>query len=126
MPEVEKNFLVEVTGGMRAKISKEERGQITSIVCQINRLVYDVTKMVGDGKGLLVWPYIKVNDEKIDPLRDSRVARTLRKQNMDHCCLTRSFSQQEGEEQRSLKSATGIATNSLGQFLVIDKVDGVI
>ena len=126
MPEVEKNFLVEVTGGIRAKVSKEQRGQIISTVCQINRLVYDVTKMVGDGKGLLLWPYIKVNDEKIDPLRDSRVARTLRKQNMDHCCLTRSFGQQEDEEQRSLKSATGIATNSLGQLLVIDRVDGVI
>ena len=126
MPEVEKNFLVEVTGGMRAKIGQQERGQIFSTVCQINRLVYDVTKMVGDGKGLLVWPYIKVNDEKIDPLRDSRVARTLRKQNMDHCCLAGSFGQQEDEEQRSLKSATGIATNSFGQFLVIDKVDSVI
>ena len=82
--------------------------------------------MVSDGKRLLLWPYIKVDDEKIDPLRDSRVARTLRKQNMDHCCLTRSFGQQEDEEQRSLKSATGIATNSLGQLLVIDRVDGVI
>ena len=126
MPEVEKNFLVEVTGGVRAKIGKEARRQIISTVCQMNRLVYDVTKMVSDGKGLLLWPYIKVDDEKIDPLRDSRVARTLRKQNMDHCCLTRSFGQQEDEEQRSLKSATGIATNSLGQFLVIDAVDGVI
>lgn len=126
MPEVKKNFLVEVTGGLRANISKEERRQIISTVCQINRLVYDVTKMVGDGKGLLVWPYIKVNDEKIDPLRDSRVARTLRKQNMDHCCLAGSFGQQEDEEQRSLKSATGIATNSLGHIFVIDEVDGVI
>ena len=126
MPEVEKNFLVEVTGGVKAKISKEERRQIISTVCQINRLVYDVTKMVGDGKGLLLWPYIKVNDKKIDPLRDSRVARTLRKQNMDHCCLTRSFGQQEDEEQRSLKSATGIATNSLGHIFMIDKVDGSI
>lgn len=126
MPEVEKNFLVEVTGGVRAKIGKEARRQIISAVCQMDRLVYDVTKMVSDGKGLLLWPYIKVDDEKIDPLRDSRVARTLRKQNMDHCCLTWSFGQQEDEEQRSLKSATGIATNSLGQFLVIDKVDGFI
>ena len=126
MPEVEKNFLVAVTKSVREKLCEEERGQIISAVCQINRLVYDVTKVVGDGKELLLWPYIKVNDEKIDPLRDSRVARTLRKQNMDHCCLTRSFGQQEDEEQRSLKSATGIATNSLGQFLVIDKVDGVI
>ena len=126
MPEVKNNFLVEVTGGLWANISKEERRQIISTVCQINRLVYDVTKMVGDGKGLLLWPYIKVNDEKIDPLRDSRVARTLRKQNMDHCCLTRSFGQQEDEEQRSLKSATGIATNSLGHIFMIDKVDGSI
>ena len=126
MPEVEKNFLVAVTKSVMDKICKEERGQIISAVCQINRLVYDVTKMVGDGKRLLLWPYIKVNDEKIDPLRDSRVARTLRKQNMDHCCLTWSFGQQGDEEQRSLKSATGIATNSLGHFLVIDKVDGSI
>lgn len=126
MPEVEKNFLVEVTGGVKAKIGKEERRQIISTVCQINRLVYDVTKMVGDGKGLLLWPYIKVNDKKIDPLRDSRVARTLRKQNMDHCCLTRSFGLQEDEEQRSLKSATGIATNSLGHIFMIDEVDGSI
>ena len=126
MPEVEKNFLVEVTGGVKAKISKEERRQIISTVCQINRLVYDVTKMAGDGKGLLLWPYIKVNDEKIDPLRDSRVARALRKQNMDHCHLTRSFGLQEDEEQRSLKSATGIATNSLGHIFMIDEVDGSI
>ena len=126
MPEVEKNFLVAVTKNVMDKICKEERGQIISAVCQINRLVYDVTKMVDDRKLLLLWPYIKVNDEKIDPLRDSRVARTLRKQNMDHCCLTWSFGQQGDKEQRSLKSATGIATNSLGHFLVIDKVDGSI
>ena len=126
MPEVEKNFLVAVTKSVREKLCEEERGQIISAVCQINRLVYDVTKVVGDGKELLLWPYIKVNDEKIDPLRDSRVARTLLKQNMNHCSLARSFGQQEDEEQRSLKSATGIATNSLGQLLVIDGVDGVI
>ena len=43
MPEVEKNFLVEVTGSVWAKIGEEERRQIISTVCQINRLVYDVT-----------------------------------------------------------------------------------
>ena len=126
MQQVENNFLTAVKNKAKSKIYKEELGQIISAVCQINRLVYDVTKMVGDGKGLLLWPYIKVKDEKIDPLRDSRVARILLKQNMNHYCLARSFGQQEDEEQQSLKSATGIATNSLGHFLVIDKVHGVI
>ena len=125
MPEVEENFSVALKGGIKAKFCKEERRQIITAVCRINRLAYDVTKMLG-GKELLLWPCIKVDDEKIDPLRDSRVAGTLSKQDMDHCCLTRSFGQQEDEEQRNLKSATGIATNSLGQLLVIDEVDGFI
>ena len=126
MKEVKKNFRLAITKKWKAKIMKKGLGQIISSVCQINRLVYDVTKMVGDGKRLLLWPCIKVDDERIDPLRDSRVARTLRKQNMDHCCTTWSFGQQGDEEQRNLKSATGIATNSFGHFLVIDKVDGII
>ena len=125
MPEVRKNFSVALEGGIRAKPLKEERRQIISAVCRINRLAYDVTKILG-GRGLLLLPCIKVRDKEIDPLRDSRVAGILSKQNMDHCCLTRSFGQQEDEEQRNLKSATGIATNSLGQLLVIDEVDGFI
>lgn len=125
MPEVKANFSVALKGDIRAKFCKEERRQIITAVCRINRLAYDVTKMLG-GEELLLWPCIKVDDEKIDPLRDSRVAGTLSKQDMDYCCLTRSFGQQEDEEQRNLKSATGIATNSLGQLLVIDEVDGFI
>ena len=125
MPEVRQNFSVALEGGTKAKLLKEERRQIISAVCRINRLAYDVTKILGGGR-LLLLPCIKVGDKEIDPLRDSRVAGTLSKQDMDYCCLTRSFGQQEDEEQRNLKSATGIATNSLGQLLVIDEVDGFI
>ena len=126
MREVKENFRVAITKSWKARFKEKERGQIISTVCQINRLVYDVTKVVGGRKEVLLWPYIEVDNEKIDPLRDSRVVRTLREQNMDHCCLTWSFGQQGDEEHQSLKSATGIATNSLGHFLVIDKVDGSI
>ena len=125
MPGVGDNFSVALKGGLKEKLCKKERTQIISAVCRINRLAYDVTKILG-GKGLLLLPCIKVGDEEIDPLRDSRVAGTLSTQDMAYCCLTRSFGQQEGEEQRNLKSATGIATNSLGQLLVIDEVDGFI
>lgn len=125
MPKVRQNFSVALEGGTKAKLLKEERRQIISAVCRINRLAYDVTKILGGGR-LLLLPCIKVGDKEIDPLRDSRVAGTLSKQDMDYCCLARSFGQREDEEQRNLKSATGIATNSLGQLLVIDEVDGFI
>ena len=55
----------------------------------------------------------------MDPLRDERVAKVLRGQGMEHCCVPWSFGQ-EGEEEHQLNDPSGIATNSSGQFIVGD------
>ena len=81
------------------------------------------TVMVESKGEFFFWPCIKIGDEKVDPLRDLRVTKTLREQEMGHLCLAWSFGQ-EGEteltEDQTLRSARSIATNSFGQFLIVD------
>ena len=56
----------------------------------------------------------------MDPLRDGRLVKVLRKQGMEHCCVTPWSFGQEGEEEHRLKNPCGIATNSSQQFIVGD------
>ena len=85
----------------------------------MNRGVYDVTFMsYGFGNIevsdiLQMWPCIEIDEEKINPLLDSKVARTVQKLGMKHCSLHWSFGQ-EGEEEHKLKDPWGIATNAQG------------
>ena len=102
----------------RSLVGKDERRKIISSVCQVNRVMYDVAQTVGTGS--ILWTsYVDIGEEKVDPLRDRRVAKVLHKQNMEHCHVPWSFGQ-EGEEEHKLKSPRGIATNSSGQFIVGD------
>ena len=120
MPFVTANFSTELQQGIKSKFSGDERGQIICLVCQVNRVIYDFTVMVESRGEFFFWPCIKIRNEKVDPLRDSRVANTLRKQEMGHLCLAWSFGQKGKTEDQTLQSAESIATNSFGQFLVVD------
>ena len=120
-PFVRENFKLELTGGVKAKFKTDERRQIISLVCQVNRIIYDV--FVGENQTLLLWPCIGIGNEKVDPLRDSRVAKTLRKLDMGDRCVAWSFGH---EGQKPLKSAKSLATNSVGEFLVADIADHCI
>ena len=120
IPFVRGNFGIELSKGVKSKFNTEERRQIILSVCQINRIIYDVALMVGENEKLFLWPCVEIGDENVDPLRDSRVANTLRKLDMGDCSVAWSFGQEGEEEHKRLKSATSIATNALGQFLVVD------
>ena len=120
MPFVTANFSTDLQQGIKSKFSGDERGQIICLVCQINRVIYDFTVMVESKDEFFFWPCIEIGDEKVDPLRDSRVANTLRKQEMGHLCLAWSFGQEGETKDQTLQSAISIATNSFGQFLVVD------
>ena len=120
MPFVTENFSVEIEKGIKSRFSKVERRKIISAVCQINRTIYDFTLLVGSEEWIIFWPCIETGQEKIDPLRDSRVANTLCKQEISDCSLAWSFGQEGEQELQNLKSAVSIATNTLGQFLVAD------
>ena len=123
LPAVQNSFNVQLKKGIQALkglVGKDERRKIISSVCHVNRVIYDVTQTVGKGVHLWVWPAVDIGEDKVDPLRDERLATVLRKQGMEHSCVTPWSFGQEGEEEHRLKKPRGIATNSSGQFIVGD------
>ena len=129
LPAVQKSFNVEFEKSqlnVRGRFGKDERREIISIVCQINRVIYDATKAVGWDVNVWFWPYVDTGEEKVDPLRDGRISKVLRKVNMEHCCVTPWSFGQEGEEEHKLKKPRGIATNHRGQFLIADDKDKTV
>ena len=129
LPAVQNSFKVEFQTGLnlRGRFGKEERMEIISTICQVNRAIYDATQTVNKPVNVWVWPFVDTGEDKVDPLRDGRVAKVLRKVAMEFCCIIPcgSFGQ-EGEKEQKLKSPVGIATNSRGQFLIADDGDKTI
>ena len=111
LPAVQDNFKVELYG-------KDERRKIISTVCQVNRAIYNATRAVG--RDALVWPFVDTGEDKVDPLRDGRISKVLRKVNMEHCCLLWSFGPEE------MRWPFGMATNIKGQFLIADCSDKTV
>ena len=126
VPAVKEYFKVELEEGLRlrARFNKDERRQIIFSVCHANRVIYDVMNMLGSVKRWTL-PYVETGKEKVDPLRNGRVVKALKKQGNEHCCLLWSFGQ-EGREKHKLKNPRGIATNTKGQFLVADNGDKTV
>ena len=127
VPAVKEYFKVELEEGLRlrARFNKDERRQIIFSVCHANRVIYDVMSMLGSGK-MWTLPYVETGKEKVDPLRNERVVKTLTKQGNEHCCVTPWSFGQEGDEEHKLKNPWGIATNHRGQFLIADNWDKTV
>ena len=126
---VKECFKVELKKGFWARLGKEERRKIISTVCFFNRVVYDVTLMARFGnKGELSenWPCVNTGEELVNPLRNPKVDKVLKKQGMKHCCVTPWLLGQEGEEDHKLKDPCGIATNTKGQLLIADDGDKTV
>lgn len=125
LPAVQENFGVVLKKGIKSKFGKDQRNEIIAAVCQMNRNIYDFTQMVVEeatkARELLTWPCVEVEEEKIDPLRDARIAKKLRKRGMEQCCMQPWSFGQEGEEEQSLEKMTSIAINTKGQFIIIDR-----
>ncbi|CAH3197520.1 unnamed protein product, partial [Porites evermanni] len=127
VPAVKEYFKVELEEGLRlrARFNKDERRQIIFSVCHANRVIYDVMSMLGSVK-MWTLPDIETGKEKVDPLRNERVVKTLTKQGKEHCCVTPWSFGQEGEEEHKLKDPWRIATNHRGQFLIADDGDKTV
>ena len=116
LPAVQNSFKVELSKGLlniRGQFGKDERMQIISIVCQVNRTIYDAMRTVGKDVHVLVWPYVDIGEDQVDPLRDVRVLQVLEKSekvDMEHYRITPGLS----------FDMPGIhcATNTVGQFLI--------
>ena len=123
LPAVQEYFNVELTKGLRGLFERDERRKIIAEVWHVNFVIYSTTLMVCLGnKENQKLPCVIMGEDKVDPLRDERVAKIVRKQGMKHCCVTPwSFSQKAKMEHSWLWSPNGIATNSSGQFIVGDE-----
>ena len=131
MPDV-KNFTEEIVEGPKAwQWNKKQRMNTISIVCQVNRVIYDVTQTVGKDAHVWIWPPVIISQrlpgplpimgqDNVDPLRDTRVTKVLAELGMEHCCVTPWSFGLEGEGLHKLKEPWGIATNRRGQFIVSD------
>ena len=129
LPDVQNNFKVELEKGLlniKGRFGKDERRQIISTVCQVNRAIYDAKKTVSKVQHILIWPLIDTGEEKINPLRDARVAKVLERVGTEHSSVGLLSFGQEGQEENRLRRPLGIATNLDGQFIVADNGDKVI
>ena len=121
LPAVQNSFKVELSKGLlniRGQFGKDERMQIISIVCQVNRTIYDAMRTVAKDVHVLVWPYVDIGEDQVDPLRDVRVLQMLEKSekvDMEHYRIAPELSFDV--------TMAGIvfATNTMGQFLFAEK-----
>ena len=126
---VKECFKAELKKGLWALLGKDERRKIISTVCFFNRVVYDITLRTRFGsKGELSenWPCVNTGEGQVNPLRNKKVEELLKKQGMEHLCVTTVSFGQEGEKEHNLKVPCGIATNTKGQFLIADDRDKTV
>ena len=126
LPAVQNNLNVQFrtdSWGFRRLFNKEERMEIISSVCHVNRVIYDVTRTFRGYAPFWIWPTVDPGDNKINLLYDARVTKVLVEQGMEHCCVTPWSFGQEGEGTHKLKCPKGIATISSGEFIVGDYRD---
>ena len=120
LPPVQNSFKSELSQGflnIRGRFGKDERMQIISIVCQVNRTVYDAMRTAGKTEDVhvLKWPYVDIGEDQVDPLRDVRVLQVLEKSekvDMEHYRITPGWSFDVKLDGNILR------TNTLGQFLI--------
>ena len=126
LPDVQNNFRVELDKGIfniKGWFGIDERRQMVSTVCQVNRAIYDAKKTVNKDRQIWNWPLVDTGEDRVDPLRDVRVAKVLETVGTEHSCVGSLSFGQEGQKENRLKRPENIATNSGGQFIVRDSGD---
>ena len=125
LPDVKKNFEVELKRGsfnIRGRFGRDERREIICAVCQVNRLIYDAQEFDFDRYD---WAAIKIGEKSLNPLYSEGVRKVLGEAGMQHYCIEWSFGH-DGEEGQRLNVSGRIATNAHGEFLVVDRYDKTI
>ena len=121
LPNVMKNFEVELRSGLlniRGRFGRDERREIICAVCQVNRFIRDTQEFDFDHCD---WAAIQIGEKSISPLYSREVAEALDEAGMQHCCVRMEWSfGHNGEEGHRLKRPSRIATNTYGEFLVLD------
>ena len=117
---VQNSFDVKFKTGIqkvRRLFGKEKRREIIYDVCHVNRVISDMTLEFGR---VGICPSVDVGENKVIPLCDARVKDLLFRHGKEYCCVPPRPFGQEGEEEHKLKHPISIATNSSGEFIVIE------
>ena len=127
LPNVKKNFEVELRSGLfniRGRFGRDERREIICAVCQVNRFIHDARETDFDHCD---WAAIQIGEKSINPLYSREVAEALDEAGVQHCCVRMEWSLgHSGEEGHRLEQPSRIATNTYGEFLVVDSNDQTI
>ncbi|XP_044165572.1 uncharacterized protein LOC122949593 [Acropora millepora] len=122
LPDVKKNFEVELRSGsfnFRGRFGRDERREIICAVCQINYFIHDALEFDFDHYD---WAAIKIGKKSINLLYSTEVAKILDEAGKQHCCVRNEWSfGHNGEEGHRLKKPKRIATNTHGEFLLVDR-----
>ena len=123
LPVVKKNFKVELKKGLlniRGRFKKEDRRKIIAAVSQVNRAINDVLQPTDETIDICFYPTINIEDEKIDPRSDQRIAKVLKKLSIEHeSFIVWSFGE-DGKDDHKLNNPMGIAINADGEFIIAD------
>nr|XP_058964489.1 uncharacterized protein LOC131791181 [Pocillopora verrucosa] len=120
LPAVQNSFDVQLKTGIqkvRGLFGKEERREIIFNVCHVNRVIFDIALALGR---LDFCPSVDIGENRVIPLCDNRVKHVLLKHGKEYCYVPSRLFGHKGKEEHKLKNPNGIATNSSGQFIVID------
>ncbi|XP_022792330.1 uncharacterized protein LOC111331473 [Stylophora pistillata] len=131
MAAVKKSFDVQPKKGLQAVrglVGKEERREIICNVYHVNPVIYDVRLAFGEDLSFAIYPthVVDTGKEDVELFTDERVIKILRKQGIEHCCVTPWSFGAAGEEEQQLKEPWGITTNSNGEFIVGEYDNGCV
>ena len=128
LPDIENNFKVEVKKGLlniRGRFKREDRREIIAAVWQVNRAINDVLQASGETIDICYYPIIDIEDEKIDPRSDHRIAEVLKKLDIEHENFIGWSFGEDDEDDHKLKHPNAIAINADGEFIIADNFETV-
>ena len=118
MPAVKKSIDVHLQQGLKSKFKKAERKDTIRSICRMNRVIFYITEIVEEDTDISLWPCIDRGKDKVDPLRDVRVTKTIRKEDPKYFLLNAWPFFQEGEETKIFKDWF-ITTNTKRQLIIV-------
>ena len=118
MPAVKKSLDVHLQRGFKSMFNKAEREDAIRSVCRMNRVIFYITEMVEEDTDISLWPCIDHGEDKVNPLRDVRVTKTIQEEDPEYYRLKAWPFFQEGEETIMLTDWF-ITTNTKGQLIIV-------
>ena len=118
MEVVKNSFSLELNKGSSSLLfnnKNDNTKQVIWTVRHVNRVVFNITQLVGESRQLFSWPTVAIGKEIIDPLYELRFGKTLCEHDIEDCSKKQFI-----DSERNLTLPTGVATSMKGMIIVAD------